>query len=576
MLIALALPVISQADYHYVSHSGSNIYPYTSWETAADNIQAAIGAASSYDTIYISSGIFTERIGGGDTCLTFIGAGMDSTFIESTIWWMVMNNTLIRDMAFQTIEPPLGILTSQQGASMAVCHCRFFGYGYALFFYQSPNATVEDCEFDNVRQVLEGNDTGSLIFRNNYVKVEGGAQIMYLHGSNFIFENNIFKKMGNTGFSDFNHGAFCDTVIFRNNYVDKFNAGPSFSQPRRAYIVNNTVRRTASDGYAFFVHTMIDTLSAFFINNAITESGIAIYVGSYPFFHASTAYNGLWGNINNNLINPYCLDCIDTVGNIEAFPMYANPDSFDVHLQAFSPFIDAGDPSILDVDGTRSDIGCYGGPGGCSYTYLDLAPQIPDSISGSVDSNSIISLVWRRNYEADFNRYQVFRDTFPGFSPSVFNMVAEPETAFYQDSLMSPSYYYRLTSVDNQGNVSDYSEEVAVRPVGIRGFDLGDNLPKYSVITNAYPNPFNQDITIVYSASNLGPQPPEIKLLVYDIQGRVVRTLVDERKPAGTYRIVWDGKDNEGNPVSSGNYIAKLSQWGCAAGDYPVKITLVK
>ncbi len=258
--------------------------------------------------------------------------------------------------------------------------------------------------------------------------------------------------------------------------------------------------------------------------------------------------------------------------------MYANPDSFDVHLQAYSPLIDAGDPNILDVDGTRSDIGCYGGPGGCSYIYLDLAPQIPDSISGRVDSSNIISLTWRRNYEADFNRYQVFRDTFPGFSPSVFNMVAEPDTCLYQDSLINPgtSYYYRLTSVDNQNNISDYSDEVAVRPVSIRGFDTGENLPKYSVITSAYPNPFNNQITIVYCASNLGPQPPEVKLYIYDIQGRVVRTLVDEHKPVGTYRVVWDGKDDRGEPVASGSYLARVSQWGMSGGDFPIKITLVK
>jgi hypothetical protein len=348
-------------------------------------------------------------------------------------------------------------------------------------------------------------------------------------------------------------------------------------QPREAYILNNTVRRTTPDENAFSVHAMVDTLSAYFINNAITESGTPINVGDYPYFHASIGYNGLWGNIYSNLIDPYCLDCIDTVGNIEAYPMYANPDSFDVHLQAYSPFIDAGDPNILDVDGTRSDIGCYGGPGGCSYTCLDLAPQIPDSISGRADSNEVV-LRWRMNREADFNRYQVYRDTFPGFSPSVFNQIAEPETSLYLDSNINPgtSYFYRLTSVDNQNNISGYSSEIAVRPVSIGGFDTGDNLPKYSVIENAYPNPFNQDITIVYSASNLGPQPPEIKLYIYDIQGRVVRTLVNEHKAVGTYRVVWDGKDDQGEPVASGSYLARLSQWGMSGGDFPIKITLVK
>jgi hypothetical protein len=56
----------------------------------------------------------------------------------------------------------------------------------------------------------------------------------------------------------------------------------------------------------------------------------------------------------------------------------------------------------------------------------------------------------------------------------------------------------------------------------------------------------------------------------------VVKTLVDERKPMGTYRAVWDGTDNQGRPVSSGVYMAKLFQWGQDAGDFPVKITLMK
>ncbi len=44
--------------------------------------------------------------------------------------------------------------------------------------------------------------------------------------------------------------------------------------------------------------------------------------------------------------------------------MFVNEDSMDFHLQMFSPLIDAGDPNILDLDGSRSDIGLFGGPYG--------------------------------------------------------------------------------------------------------------------------------------------------------------------------------------------------------------------
>ena len=64
-------------------------------------------------------------------------------------------------------------------------------------------------------------------------------------------------------------------------------------------------------------------------------------------------------------------------------------EDYDFHLQAFSPAIDKGDPSILDLDGTRSDIGMYGGPFGETYTYQDLAPLAPRNLSAFVDTNTI-------------------------------------------------------------------------------------------------------------------------------------------------------------------------------------------
>ena len=50
--------------------------------------------------------------------------------------------------------------------------------------------------------------------------------------------------------------------------------------------------------------------------------------------------------------------------------MFVNPDSMDFELQMYSPLIDAGDPNILDKDGSRSDIGLFGGPLGEKYTCL--------------------------------------------------------------------------------------------------------------------------------------------------------------------------------------------------------------
>jgi hypothetical protein len=84
-----------------------------------------------------------------------------------------------------------------------------------------------------------------------------------------------------------------------------------------------------------------------------------------------------------------------------------------------------------------------------------------------------------------------------------------------------------------------------------------DNLlkPKLQLLGN-YPNPFNPTTTISFSTSQ-AEQYTELKL--YNSKGQRVKTLVAETLPAGTHSVVWNGDDNQGNPVSSGVYFYQLS-----------------
>ena len=69
-----------------------------------------------------------------------------------------------------------------------------------------------------------------------------------------------------------------------------------------------------------------------------------------------------------------------------------------------------------------------------------------------------------------------------------------------------------------------------------------------------YPNPFNSATQINYQL----PANAKIALKIYDIRGREMRTLVRGNKSAGYYSVIWDGKDNHGNAVSSGVYFYRL------------------
>jgi len=73
-------------------------------------------------------------------------------------------------------------------------------------------------------------------------------------------------------------------------------------------------------------------------------------------------------------------------------------------------------------------------------------------------------------------------------------------------------------------------------------------------ITGNFPNPFNPSTTIEYSLHGEG----YVELTIYNNAQQKVRTLIEGNEHAGLHSVVWDGKDENGLPVSSGVYISHL------------------
>ena len=72
------------------------------------------------------------------------------------------------------------------------------------------------------------------------------------------------------------------------------------------------------------------------------------------------------------------------------------------------------------------------------------------------------------------------------------------------------------------------------------------------------PNPFNPTTTLELWL----PAGERIVLEIYDAIGRRVRTLADGPFPAGIHHVRWDGRDEMGRPLASGNYFARLTAGG--------------
>ena len=151
-------------------------------------------------------------------------------------------------------------------------------------------------------------------------------------------------------------------------------------------------------------------------------------------------------------------------GNVDVDPLFSDPAEGDYALLPNSPCIDAGDPSLTDPDGSRSDMGA-----------------IP------------------------------------------------------------------------------FTHPVSVATDRALAFDLRQNLP----------NPFNPVTTIPYAIAEAGP----VTLSVYNLQGQLVRTLVQEIAEPGEHHTVWDGRDFAGRAAASGAYLCRLV---APEGVRTMRMTLVR
>ena len=94
-------------------------------------------------------------------------------------------------------------------------------------------------------------------------------------------------------------------------------------------------------------------------------------------------------------------------------------------------------------------------------------------------------------------------------------------------------------------------------------------LPEKTDLSQNYPNPFNPVTTIDYQIADEG----FTSLVIYNLNGAEVKTLLEKNVAPGSYSMQWDGTNNSGENVSSGRYILKMT-----AKNYTnqLKMTLLK
>ncbi|MBI4725933.1 VCBS repeat-containing protein [candidate division TA06 bacterium] len=197
-----------------------------------------------------------------------------------------------------------------------------------------------------------------------------------------------------------------------------------------------------------------------------------------------------------------------------------------------------------------NDTSYFIGPASATYTGAPLSLQFV-SFTASVIAGAIVRLEWqtqsawnsylwrvKRGLNNDTLDYKVIAEL-PGDGTT-----NEPGIYYYDDECAVGFNSYKLDEVDLSGNVTTHGPVSATAGERITAFGLRQNMP----------NPFGQSTTISYQLTANG----YVGLKVYDVTGRLVKTLVNEDKKVGSYEVKWDGKDEQGNKVSNGIYLYRL------------------
>jgi hypothetical protein len=182
--------------------------------------------------------------------------------------------------------------------------------------------------------------------------------------------------------------------------------------------------------------------------------------------------------------------------------------------------------------------------------------------------DTLIEVAWTKavDPEGDVVKYQLFVvdaavDTveFTVDLPDTANLLEAPS---YEDN---GSYKMYVLAFDSWGAFSSsdtISFTINMPLVGIES----EALPKVFALHQNYPNPFNPTTMIKYDL----PKESNVKLVIYDLMGREVRTLVSAKQSAGYKAIQWDSKNNAGRFVSSGYYICVMN-----AGEFHKNIKMI-
>ncbi len=188
----------------------------------------------------------------------------------------------------------------------------------------------------------------------------------------------------------------------------------------------------------------------------------------------------------------------------------------------------------------------------------------------AIAKGSAITLSWQtasetNNYgfevEKDTARAQQVFTTIPGSFIPGHGTTLVPQTYTFVDSNAAPGKWaYRLKQIDLDGSVQVF--EPVLVDLTITGLGIDRAVPTVYTLQQNYPNPFNPSTAISYQL----PVASDVKLVVYDLLGKEVATLINAVEEPGYKSVEWNASG-----VASGVYLCRLQARPLLGGQAPMQ-----
>jgi hypothetical protein len=574
-------------------------------------IQDAIDASVNGDEVVVGPGTYFEQINYGGKNISITSTdGPESTIINGQY-----NGSTVSFLSGETRNASLTGFTITGGTGTPT-ETAAIGGGVACRNSSSP--TLRNL-------IISGNQA----YASNSLAAGGG--IAFSMGSDALFEDSIIEDNWSNyggGVCIYYSNPTIRNLIIRNNNTNYGGGGAIHVHGDCRPILNKLtmIENTAPGGGAIIVsdgaHPRL--INSITWGNSFPEIQLWWQSG-FQGADISVTYNDIMGGINGVAVGTLC-ELFWLGHNINEIPCFVDPDENDYRLLPESPCIDAGtdyftfdDGLVFDYDeenwyGLTPDFGDW------EFTYL-LGDANDDDGIDVLDIVFLVDFILTSDPEdlyqfwsSDLNGDDIldvldivqlvnlilegpaYRQGITGHNNTQLNMKdgdlsisADDYIAGYQINLISPvenviidcPVGWQCLSNDNivlgysldgsnltQEITGSYSNQLKFSKIVIsdangQAMDLS-SLPEKFVLGQAYPNPFNPVISIPYTLE----QDSHLKLNVFDLQGRLTATLMNQVQPAGSYQMTWDASNHP-----SGLYILNFE-----AGQYQSskKIFLLK